>query len=60
MNIVRIFARLTAQGTAAAETAVCEDHKDVEIPADDDVIDGLVDCSGNDQLECQVCGAVAS
>lgn len=61
-----MFALLDNQGTAAAETALCSVHvndsasmteailaarEDVPLPQD------FNDCSGNDALECIVCGA---
>jgi hypothetical protein len=61
-----ILARLTADGTAAAETAVCWGHRESSAPVVDLVapaestVTGLVNCSGNDQLSCIVCGAMAA
>lgn len=54
-----IFARLTDDGTAAAESAVCFDHTGAAPQGGyEDVPAGpLVDCSGNDALACIVCGA---
>lgn len=54
-----MYACVTVQETAAAETAVCGDHLAGFVPAPDyrDVTDHtLRDCSGNDALCCQVCG----
>ena len=56
-----IWARVTAEGTAAAETAVCDQHKDQAPPPDtsgkpDAAVSDLMDCTGNDQLRCIVCG----
>jgi hypothetical protein len=60
-----IYAMLTNQGTAAKETAICTaclcqqicDGKCL-IPVPDDVTDTTVhNCSGNDELECNCCGA---
>jgi hypothetical protein len=60
-----MFALLTDQGTAAAETVLCGIHvldsdattkaliaagEDVKLPQDFD------DCSGNDELRCIICG----
>lgn len=52
----KIFARLTDDGTAAAETAVCEEHFALS-PEAEDAKGGLVRCIGNDALECVLCGA---
>lgn len=55
---MQFFARTTSQGTAAAETAVCETHRDLSQIAPD--ADGpLVDATGNEALSCQVCGVQA-
>lgn len=51
----KMFARLTPQGTAAAETAVCQDHL-ILSPESDDTTGPPVRCIGNDALECVVCG----
>ena len=53
-----IYARLTDQGTAAAETAVCENHRDhaPEGGYGDVPFGPLVDCTGNDELRCIECG----
>lgn len=60
-----IYARLTRQGVAASETAVCGEHfsqseasVDLANPEESTVTEP-VDCSGNETLECQVCGARA-
>lgn len=53
-----IFAGVTEQGTAAAETALCLTHntpENIETFYANDVI-GREDCTGNDALECQYCG----
>lgn len=55
-----MFARLTTQGTAAAETAICDCCSDgnkrlISVPSD--VLDvSFHDCSENEALGCQVCG----
>lgn len=62
---MKLFALVTDQGTAAAETCLCENHIDVNgfslacRQADIDVrmSKGFVDCSENEELECIVCGA---
>lgn len=66
-----IYALLTNQGTAASETALCSEHEKDEacrfaaFGAAQPVGDGpddfaedvyFVDCTGNDQLACIVCG----
>jgi hypothetical protein len=59
-----MIARLTDQGTAAAETALCPEHDTPTnrgtfgIAADTDVTGPWTDCTGNDELSCQVCGYV--
>lgn len=66
---MKMYAALTTQGTAAAETALCENHVgDLEalaqafVNAGDDVpVDQKPhDCSGNDALSCIVCGIRSS
>lgn len=57
-----MYARLTKDGTACAETALCDQHLDRagEFLSEDRVEPGVtahVDCSGNEMLSCQVCGA---
>lgn len=63
--MARIFALLSKQGTAAAETALCENHywrrrnrRDARNSAGDDVPKGArwTDCSKNEALVCP-CGA---
>lgn len=54
----RIYARLTAQGTAASETAACLAHLRDSMPTDDTVTEP-VDCSENEALSCQTCGATS-
>jgi hypothetical protein len=49
---MKIWARLD-QGTAAAETAVCDDHRGESVSIEEE----LVDCTGNDELSCVVCGS---
>ena len=49
---MKIWARLD-QGTAAAETAVCDDHREESVS----IREELVDCTGNDELSCVVCGS---
>ena len=60
-----IYAMVSDQGTACAETALCPKHLEDEdtrfqaiaqADSDTDVDRGFVDCSGNDALECIVCG----
>jgi len=56
----RIFAGVTAQGTAASETALCEEHntpENIETYYADpsDPVTHREDCTGNDELECQEC-----
>lgn len=51
-----IYARLTDQGTAAAETATCALHI-AQSPTTDDAAGELVDCTGNEALSCVICGA---
>lgn len=65
---MRIWAILTEQGTAMSETSLCDEHltpsNRVEAIRDADLDMGLVwlqddpfvDCSGNEALECRVCG----
>ena len=62
--MTHMYALVTDQRTAAAETALCEDHFQEEAcreqairQADNDVIALWEDCSGNDALACIVCGA---
>lgn len=59
----KMFAMITEQGTAAAETALCEfcdtTHKKNHLAAtaDEDVVQGSwQDCSENKALICMVCG----
>ena len=58
---------LTDQGTAAAETALCKNcypdeanqgyAREMASQADDiDPESNFVDCTGNDALECIICG----
>lgn len=66
---MRIFALLTTSGTAIPDTAICAEHKDSvtgqsiaignagQWAADWDRNEELTDCTGNDQLHCQICGA---
>lgn len=54
---MKVYAQVTKDGTAASETALCEEHishRD-EFYADDTTGE-LVDCSGNEALSCQWCG----
>jgi hypothetical protein len=60
--IPKMYARLTDQGTAICETAVCAEClasvgnaaiEDLNAP---DATGEHVDCSGNEALECQLCG----
>lgn len=57
-----IYAKLTDEGTAAAETALCPDdytptnRGTFAAAADTDVTGPWRDCTGNDALRCQVCG----
>jgi len=59
-----MFAFTTAQGTAAAETALCGDcataknlsHIMEAFPSDLDGTARLTECSSNDALECMCCG----
>lgn len=53
----RIYARLTAEGVAASETAVCIAHLGDSEPSDDTTTEPR-DCSGNEALSCITCGAV--
>lgn len=62
-----IWALVTEQETATTETALCAEHLKSEsarsqaiasADTDVDVDRGFVDCSGNDQLACIVCGNV--
>ena len=60
-----MFAGVTSQGTAAAETALCGDcntSKNIEAHCADifDPVTHREDCTENDALECQNCGAVAA
>lgn len=48
---MKIWARLD-QGTAAAETAVCDDHRRESVSIEEE----LVDCTDNDELFCIICG----
>lgn len=62
-----MHAMVTQQGTAASETALCDDcfttsaAFDAERRADDDVDKqrGFIDCAGNDALVCTSCGRSA-
>jgi len=64
----RMYAYVTNQGTAMSETAICNrcvgDSLNVAKitvvagNAEDYNSDDLMDCTGNDQLECQICGAI--
>ena len=59
---MKMYALITTQETAAAETALCSKHNTPELrewaaeQADTDVTNEWHDCSGNWALECQVCG----
>jgi hypothetical protein len=63
---VAIYARLSVDGTACSETALCTNHlsQAAEFPGDqtgkDAAVTDHVDCSGNDELRCNVCGRRAS
>jgi hypothetical protein len=50
-----IYARLTSEGTAASETAVCIKHYADSLPVSDTVT-MPVDASGNELLCCIICG----
>lgn len=59
-----IYAIVTGDGTAAAETALCpadyesdENRVMAERQAESDVTGPWSDCTGNDALRCIVCGA---
>jgi hypothetical protein len=58
-----MIAKTTADGTAAAEAALCDVHDTVENrerlarEADTDVTGPWVRTTSNDELECQICGA---
>ena len=61
----RLFAFVNEQGTAAGETALCEDCKEDkkniktalgQANLDVDIGKGLVDCSLNDAICCITCG----
>lgn len=60
-----IYALTSTQGTAISETAICGGHwkKDFDhIRSNAQFIDDwdrldFQDCSGNEVLECQICGA---
>lgn len=65
--ITRMYASVSTQGTAMAETALCGTHEAVpemvarvlaeaELAGDWDHKDRH-DCTGNDALECYACGA---
>lgn len=57
-----MLARLTAQGTAVGETALCDrclTTADLTYFDADDTVTGHVDCSGNDALSCGRCGVAA-
>lgn len=65
MTMIDIYALVTDQGTATSETALCSVHmtpehmRFVQEQANESDIDferGFVDCSGNDELTCNVCG----
>ena len=59
----RMFARVSGQGTAMGETALCEDdldngkrHAQPNVtPEDGGVSEDWEDCTGNDALHCVVC-----
>jgi len=61
----KILALTSTQGTAMAETAICDNHwsksyteirRGAEFIKDWDKLD-FVDCSGNPELQCILCGA---
>lgn len=69
---MRIYALCNAQGTAMAETALCEDHSDPANRRNARLLamhepgggphgggTGFIDCTGNDALACTVCGATS-
>ena len=66
----RMYAMVTSQGTAMAETALCDEHcvqpfigfaRVVGEGADDIGPDlGFHDCTGNDALVCVECGKGSS
>lgn len=64
-NTVTMFAGVTSQGTAAAETALCGEcntPENIAIYYADhrDPVTYREDCTENDALDCQNCGAVAA
>lgn len=72
----KIFALVSNPGTACSETALCaahmtKDEQELAVrvsqigwgkagPYAADIANGFVDCTGNETLECQVCGITAS
>jgi hypothetical protein len=64
---MKIFAKVTNQGTAASETAMCEFcirnaglRQTLGQLTNPELEPEWVDCSGNPELRCQVCGRDAS
>jgi hypothetical protein len=70
---MKIYAYVTRSGTAMAETAICEDHIEstaaqaLAFGAADqtsresdpwDRNEVMSDCTGNEALRCQICGAI--
>ena len=61
-----MYARLTEEGTAAGETAICSrcfprcPSEVLDLLDADDVVTDFRDCSGNEALSCNVCGVPAS
>jgi hypothetical protein len=59
-RLLAIYALTDEQGTAMSETALCAEHYTAEnrqrmtVPEGDGV---WHDCTGNDELACQICGA---
>ena len=57
-----MYARLTREGVAASETAVCgrcirsASNEQIRTLYADDTVTGFEDCSGNEALSCQLCG----
>jgi hypothetical protein len=64
---MRTYAEVSVQGTALSETALCETHNTPEnvqrfyaVPDLTDPGTGArKDCTGNEAIECQECGARA-
>lgn len=67
VEVAEMYARLSEQGTACAGTALCDEHMKsaahrAEFADDGDSVEPpvgpWVDCTGNEALECQVCGGM--